>query len=141
VERFGRRPAAVSASKAAVETARNRSAAATSARETLPRGPLETGAGAARPVSGEYRGMTGGRFPEAVEFRFLGSGIRDLTVGGRLAARWVPVGSQGGSAIVGSTRVKLAWTGEREVSGWIQRGRGSRTERVRFTAAHRFAGV
>ena len=139
MEGFGRRPAAVSASKAAVATSRSRPAAATSARESLPR--AAPGAGTARPVAGEYRGMTGGRFPEAVEFRFLGSGIRDLTVGGRLVARWIPVGPQGGSAIVGSTRVKLAWTGEREVSGWIQRGRGSRSERARFTAAHRFARV
>jgi hypothetical protein len=104
----------------------------------VPRAPAPP-AGAAKPVAGTYRGLTGGRVPQPVEFRFLGSGIRDLTVGDRLVARWIPVGARGATAIVGQARIKLAWSGEREVSGWIQRGRGSKVERVSFSAAHRFA--
>ena len=120
-----RRPAAVSASRTMAAPTRDR--------------PAVSGVGTVAPVAGVYRGMTSGRFPQAVEFRFLGSGIRDLTVDGRLAARWIPVGRDGGSAIVGSTRIKLVWSGDREVSGWLQRGRGSKVERIRFSATHRFA--
>jgi hypothetical protein len=119
VEGLTRRPAAVSASRAAAETPRS-----------LPR--------AAAPNAGAYRGMTDERFPRTVHFRYLGRGIRDLTVDERLIARWIPVGPEGGTAIVGSSRIKLTWSGEGAVSGWIQRGRGAKTERIRFTAEHRF---
>jgi hypothetical protein len=132
VERLAGRPAAISASKAVAALPRDERA---TGRPPLGRQRNVTA------VAGPYEGMTAGPVPEPVEFRFLGGGIRDLTVGGRLVARWVPVGAQGASAIAGSTRVKLAWSREREVTGWIQRGRGSRTATARFSATHRFARV
>ena len=119
MEGLTRQPAAVSASRAASEAPRS-----------LPR--------TAAPNAGTYLGMTDERFPRTVHFRYLGRGIRDLTVDERLVARWIPVGSEGGSAIVGPWRIKLSWSGEGAVSGWIQRGRGAKTERIRFSATHQF---
>lgn len=93
---------------------------------------------AGAPVPGTYIGVTEGPAADEVTFRFLGTGVRDLAVGGRIVAQWVPIARGVGTAFAGSARIRLRWVGDIAVEGAIQRGRGRRTEESRFSARHRF---
>jgi hypothetical protein len=61
--------------------------------------------------------------------------VRDLTVDGRLVARWVPVSDGEASVIENGTRIKLAWLSADSVTGLVYRRRGSSAS-VRFFAEH-----
>jgi len=90
------------------------------------------------PVPGRYFGWSDGPGAQQITFRYLGGGIRDVTIGGNVVARWVPVTHGSGKVLAGSTRIRFRWRGGHRVEGMIQRGRGRRTQTRRFTAEHRF---
>ena len=141
---LSRTPAAVSASKAAQEIERigwqtgareARGSVAVSARDVAP----PTRVRAEGPVAGHYVGQTDEALPRHVEFRFLGTGIRDLTIDGRLVVRWIPVAGPDARGSAGDADVLLSWIGSRQVNGkYVRRGRRRRAEVLRFTATHRF---
>lgn len=87
-------------------------------------------------ASGRYHGWTNERVPRAVSFRFLGRGIRDLQVGDRLAARWLPVDGPEVRENVRGATVALKWDTPHSVTGSVARRRAGRLESVRFTVAH-----
>jgi hypothetical protein len=90
-------------------------------------------------IAGRYFGETHEPIPRTVEFRFLGTGIRDLFVGGRMIAQWIPVAATDGRAMVNGTDIRLTWTGPRTVSGaLVRRRRGGRSEVLHFTADQQF---
>lgn len=114
---------------------RKRAPAAISASSTLARRPVR---GTATAASGRYSGWTQERVPRAVSFRFLGRGIRDLRLGERLAAQWLPADGPELRQNVRGATIAVKWDGPRSVSGSVARRRSGRLETVRFTAAHDF---
>jgi hypothetical protein len=157
-----RGPAAVSAAKRASERrferadevervgwdtgpggrARDNAAAAVSASEVLARGAARRGVAVgpvAGPVPGRYLGETHEALPHDVSFRFLGRGIRDFTIGGRLIARWIPVATGDGRVMVNGADIRLTWSAPRVVSGTVVRRRRGRSEILHFTAGQQFS--
>jgi hypothetical protein len=116
--------------------------AAVSAQRSHPRSsvgdPRRAAATLSSPVVGPYTGWTAERHPQPVSLRFVGSGIRDLTIGERQAAQWVPVRDGKGSGSARGAEVIVSWTDARELEGRLVRGRGRRAKTVRFVAEHRF---
>ena len=116
------------------------SAAAVSSRRAIPgyHGPTTV----PTPTPGPYAGQVDGPLRQAVSFRFLGGGIRDLTVGGELIARWVPVSAGGAVADDPDTgtEIRAMWSDDRRLDGWVRRppGRGRASGELRFVARHRF---
>lgn len=116
-------------------------AAAVSATEILAQGAARRGVTertVAGPVPGVYVGETHEAFPHDVHFRFLGRGIRDFTIGGRLVARWIPIATGDGRVMVNGTDIRLTWNGSRTVSGTVVRRRRGNSEILHFTAGQQF---
>ena len=121
---------------------RGNAAAAVSASEVLARGAARRGAPdrpVAGPVPGRYLGETHETLPHDVSFRFLGRGIRDFTIGGRLIARWIPIATGDGRVTVNGTDIRLTWSGPRVVNGTVVRRRRGRSEILHFTAGQQFS--
>jgi hypothetical protein len=120
-------------------TRRRTGPAAVSATEGRNRFESAAGARSRGAVAGRYFGETHEPIPRGVQFRFLGTGIRDLFVGDRMIARWIPVAAADGRAMVNGTDIRLTWTGPRTVSGaLVRRRRGGRSEVLHFTADQQF---
>jgi len=113
-------------------------AAAVSSRRAIPghhgRATLPT------PAPGRYVGQVDGPLRQQVSFRYLGGGIRDLTIGEEVVARWIPVAAGGAVADdpENGTEVRAMWSGDRRLDGWVRRRHGRMTGEFRFVAQHRF---
>ncbi len=93
------------------------------------------------PVVGPYTGWTTERNPRPVSFRFVGGGIRDLVVGQRQAAQWIPIRDGKGEAPARGGEASVRWTGSHAVEGRVARGRGRKAEIAHFVAEHRFRSL
>ena len=81
---------------------------------------------------------------QQVSFRYLGGGIRDLTIGGDVVASWVPVTAGGAVADdpEAGTEVRAMWSDDRRLDGWVRWSRPGRPPgEVRFVARHRFRDI
>jgi hypothetical protein len=85
-------------------------------------------------------GQVDGALGQRVSFRYLGGGIRDLAIGDRLVASWVPVAAGGAVADIPETgtEVRAMWSDDRRLDGWVRWRKGPRVEELRFVAQHRF---
>jgi hypothetical protein len=91
------------------------------------------------PTPGRYVGQVDGPARQRVTFRYLGGGIRDLTIGDEVVARWIPVTAGGAVADdpQTGTEIRAMWSDDRRLDGWIRR-RGPGAGELRFVAQHRF---
>jgi hypothetical protein len=93
------------------------------------------------PAPGRYVGQVDGPMRQPVSMRYLGGGIRDLTIGGEVVAAWVPVVAGGAVADdpESGTEVRAMWSDDRRLDGWVRWRRPGRAPgEVRFVARHRF---
>jgi len=90
------------------------------------------------PSPGPYAGQTDEVSPRRISFRYLGGGVRDLLIGGKLIAEWIPVSAGGAAALVGDAAVRVMWDEARRAHGSITRRRAGREETLHFHVRQRF---